>query len=219
MAVDLAERPDAAAPDDSAKRRQILEGARRVFLASGFDGASMNEVAREAGVSKGTLYVYFASKEALFEALLRADMQLQAERFFDLPDDAAPGAALQRLGVSLLAALARPQSVAQIRTVVGVTAKLPQLGRAFHEAGPAYGASRLAVWLERQTADGRLAVDDPESAAAQFVELCKASLFSRLIFGVVDSLSEGEIDANVRRAVDVFLRAYGVRTDSTSPRA
>ena len=62
------------APDsrgsEAAKRRQIIDGARRVFLAQGFDAASMGEIAREAGVSKGTLYVYFKSKEELFEAIV-----------------------------------------------------------------------------------------------------------------------------------------------------
>ena len=45
-----------------------MEGARQVFLSQGFDAASMGEIARRAGVSKGTLYVYFDSKERLFEA-------------------------------------------------------------------------------------------------------------------------------------------------------
>jgi AcrR family transcriptional regulator len=53
------------ADEDSSKRRQILEGARKVFMNLGFDGASMGEIARAAGVSKGTLYVYFADKSPL----------------------------------------------------------------------------------------------------------------------------------------------------------
>ena len=52
--------------EDSAKRRQIVQGARSIFLAQGFDAASMNDIARAAGVSKGTLYVYFDKKEQLF---------------------------------------------------------------------------------------------------------------------------------------------------------
>ena len=63
------ERPAVQADDDSAKRRQIIEGARAVFLSQGFDAASMNDIARAAGVSKGTLYVYFKHKGELFEAL------------------------------------------------------------------------------------------------------------------------------------------------------
>src|SRR5260370_7219755 len=66
--------------DGSAKRRQIMEGARTVFLADGFDGASMNDIARVAGVSKGTLYVYFESKEQLFKALIPEELRKHAER-------------------------------------------------------------------------------------------------------------------------------------------
>src|SRR3974390_1136510 len=56
--------------EDNSKRRQILDGARKVFMDLGFDGASMGEIARAAGVSKGTLYVYFTDKCALFEAMV-----------------------------------------------------------------------------------------------------------------------------------------------------
>jgi AcrR family transcriptional regulator len=55
----------ASGDEESAKRRQIIEGARAVLLAQGFDAASMNDIARAAGVSKGTLYVYFKHKEQL----------------------------------------------------------------------------------------------------------------------------------------------------------
>ena len=74
--------------EDSAKRRQILAGARGVFLAQGFDAASMNDIARAAGVSKGTLYVYFDNKEQLFEAIVEEECDAQAEGIFNLdPDD------------------------------------------------------------------------------------------------------------------------------------
>jgi AcrR family transcriptional regulator len=64
--------------EDSAKRRQIVQGARAVFLERGFDAASMSDIARAAGVSKGTLYVYFADKEQLFEAIVREECLVHA---------------------------------------------------------------------------------------------------------------------------------------------
>ena len=70
------------AGEESSKRRQILDGARKVFMDLGFDAASMGEIARTAGVSKGTLYVYFPSKIDLFEALVRSDRDQQAEQSF-----------------------------------------------------------------------------------------------------------------------------------------
>ena len=59
-----------AAGEDPIKREQILDGAFRIFLRDGFDAASMNDITREAGVSKGTLYVYFKNKEDLFGAII-----------------------------------------------------------------------------------------------------------------------------------------------------
>src|SRR5258707_7125291 len=99
-----------AAPDeDSAKRRQIVDGARKVFLAQGFDAASMGEIARVAGVSKGTLYVYFENKEQLFEAIVGQECRGHAERIFDVdPDDHDVGAALTRLGIAYVQFLCRP---------------------------------------------------------------------------------------------------------------
>ena len=141
--------------EDNAKRRQILDGARRVFLADGFDGASMNEVARSAGVSKGTLYVYFTDKQDLFAALIRDEKQSQAEQLcrFDT-DDVDVRATLLALGVRLMELMTRPESIAQLRTVVAVAAKFPAIGRAYYEAGPLFGRRRLAA-LFRPTGRGR----------------------------------------------------------------
>src|SRR3974377_208624 len=96
--------------EDSAKRRQIIEGARAVFLAQGFDAASMNDIARAAGVSKGTLYVYFDNKEQLFEASVEEECNAQAEGLFDLgPKDHDVEAVLKRLGVAYVRFLCRPE--------------------------------------------------------------------------------------------------------------
>src|SRR5262245_64960452 len=85
--------------EETAKCRQIIDGARAVFLAQGVDAASMGEIARQAGVSKGTLYVYFDSKEELFAVVAREACKAQAENLLDLdPDDHDVEAVLTRLG-------------------------------------------------------------------------------------------------------------------------
>src|ERR1700677_2284359 len=99
--------------DGGAKRRQVMEGARTVFLASGFDGASMNDVARAAGVSKGTLYVYFDSKEQLFEALIREQRRQQAERLTELSMDSRDvREVLLNFGCRLIEMMSRPDTLA-----------------------------------------------------------------------------------------------------------
>eukprot|EP01032_Pedospumella_encystans_P027055 gene27055-30587_t len=73
-----------AAGSDPVKRGQILDGAHRVFMKMGYDAASMNDVTREAGVSKGTIYVYFQSKEELFAALIERAKGLFTESVREL---------------------------------------------------------------------------------------------------------------------------------------
>src|SRR5271165_2456196 len=105
--------------DESAKRRQIMDGARAVFLAQGFDAASMGEIARAAGVSKGTLYVYFDSKERLFQAIVQEACHAQAQGVFSL--DPAAGdveAVLTRLGREYVRFLCRPGAMSPLRTVI-----------------------------------------------------------------------------------------------------
>ena len=75
-----------AAGQDPAKRQKILDGAKRCFLSVGFEAASMNEITAEAGVSKGTIYVYFADKEELFAELIdreRGNMLISAQQLLE----------------------------------------------------------------------------------------------------------------------------------------
>ena len=159
--------------DGGAKRRQIMEGARQVFLNSGFDGASMNDVARAAGVSKGTLYAYFNSKEELFEAIIRAEKSQSAERMCAfLPDHSDPRVMLTDFGVRLLTRMAEPSTLALSRVVIAAAEKFPNIGRTFFEAGPLYGNQRLAQRLRELEQAGLVSVPDPERAAWHFLDLC-----------------------------------------------
>jgi len=199
----------AAGPNDD-KARQILDGARRVFLRDGFDGASMNDIVRAAGVSKGTLYVYYPSKEALFAALIRHDKRQQAEQSCRWATDAEDvREALTRVGRSFMAMMARADHVAQVRTVMAVAPKFPEIGRAFYEAGPLYGTDRLERLLTRHVEAGALVADDPHRAAVHFIQLCQGDLYRRLMFCIDEVFSEAEIEETISAAVDVFLRAYG----------
>lgn len=200
---------DAPHSDGGAKRRQVIDGARAVFLSAGFDGASMNDIARAAGVSKGTLYAYFESKEQLFEALVREDREQQAERLCVFPPEGGdPVLLLREFGRRLVEMILRPETVAQVRVVLAATARFPQLGRAFYDAGPRYGIQRLAAQLERFDKAGTLDIADPELAARQFINLCCADFHKKVLFGLVEAATPEAIDAGVDEAVAFFLKVY-----------
>jgi AcrR family transcriptional regulator len=205
--VDAKQAPDLA--EDSAKRRQIVEGAREIFLARGFDAASMNDIARAAGVSKGTLYVYFADKEQLFAAIVEQECSAHAEGVFDL-DSADPDveSALIRFGNAYAAFVCRPEKASALRTVTAIADRMPEIGRTFYETGPAVGIARFAAYLRAQTEAGILAVDDAEVAAAQFMDSCQSTLSKPVLFNFRDAPKPQQIDHVVRIAVRTFLAAY-----------
>ncbi|MFA5901900.1 MAG: TetR/AcrR family transcriptional regulator [Hyphomicrobium sp.] len=208
MPVSLADAPKIPV-EEGVKRRQIIEGARKVFLAQGFDAASMGEIGRQAGVSKGTLYVYFENKERLFEAVVEDERRGQAEQVFSLdPQDHDVEAVLTRLGKAFVAFLCQPSSISPLRTVMSIAERMPEIGRSFYEAGPQCGMDRLAAYLDAQVAAGALQVEDTEVAAAQFLESCLATLFKPLIFNAGSAPTEARIAHVVGIAVRTFLAAY-----------
>lgn len=196
---------------DGAKCRQIMEGARAVFLERGFDAASMGEIARRAGVSKGTLYVYFDSKEELFETIFEVESRAQAEQVFSLdPEDRDVEAVLTRLGCAFVRFQCEPGRLSPLRTVISIAGRMPALGQRFYDAGPATGVARLGDYLDAQIAAGVLAIEDREVAAAQFLDACQATLFKPMMLAGAPPPSEARIAHVVGIAVRGFLAAYRV---------
>ncbi len=199
--------PNAA--DDSAKRRQIVQGARAIFLAKGFDAASMSDIARAAGVSKGTLYVYFENKEQLFEAIVHEECLVHAEGAFALDHgDHDVEAALTRLGNAYVGFLCTAEKASALRTVAAIADRMPEIGRVFYETGPAVGIAKLADYIQAQSDSGVLAVDDCRVAAAQFLDACKSTLFMPVLFNFGEAPQADSIQYVVAIAVRTFMRAY-----------
>lgn len=200
--------PPAAEAADSAKRRQIIEGARAVFLAQGFDAASMSDIARKAGVSKGTLYVYFKSKDELFEAITEEQCHLQAESVFELDDaDHDVAAVLTRLGRVFTHFMCN-RSTSPIRTVIAIADRMPEIGRQFYETGPAVGIAKLARYLEAQVAAGVLQIEDCNVAAGQFLDSCLSVTFKPVLFNFAPPPPQERIEYVVGIAVRTFMKAY-----------
>jgi len=194
---------------DGRKRRQIIDGACRVFLERGFDAASMGEIAREAGVSKGTLYVYFKSKEELFEAIVEGQCSLQGEQIFTFDaNDSDVEAVLTRLGDAFVRFMCRPGGISPLRTVIAIADRMPELGAKFYQSGPARGIASLQAYLEGQVATGLLKPHDCEVVAAQFIDSCLSMTFKPLLFNVSGPPTDEQISRVVRTAVRTFLAAY-----------
>lgn len=200
-------------PLPPAKQRQILDGARRVFLEVGFERACMDHIAARAEVSKATIYNHFHDKKDLFIACVLEQARGMRERLVALL--ASPSgdveADLQQFGEALLAFLVSRDALALRRMILADMARFPELGKALLEDGALVTRARLSEYLEAQAQAGALRLDDPRLAAFQFISLCQSDLYLLVEFGaVVDPPPERILDA-VRGAVRTFLRAYGPR--------
>jgi AcrR family transcriptional regulator len=199
---------------DNAKRRQILDGARKVFLVEGFEGASMNDIARVAGVSKGTLYVYFESKERLFSVIVDEERQSHVAAIFDFDyNNADVEAVLMRIGVQLTTFITQPRIISAMRAIMGIAERLPDLGEHFYETGPCFSRGKLAAYLDIRVAAGQLDIPDTMLAAAQFMELSHGPLLKPMLFMATKTgPSQERIRVVVESAVRLFMAGYAAKT-------
>lgn len=200
-----------AAGQDPVKRGQIMEGARRVFMDKGFDAASMNDVTREAGVSKGTIYVYFDNKEELFEALIEEERGKIFQNLYEVLDrEDNLRDVLEDFGMALSYKVTSDKVVMAQRTIIGAAERIPELGLRFYEEGPIKGHAKMKAFFDRAIAKGLLKIPDTDLAAYQLSELCMAGLLRQRLYGYRrQSPPEHEIKYVVRAGVDVFLKFYG----------
>ncbi|MDP3262315.1 MAG: TetR/AcrR family transcriptional regulator [Tabrizicola sp.] len=193
------------------KYDQVLEGARTVFLRDGFERASVDDIAREAAVSKATIYAYFPDKQLLFLEVARCECQRQAEE----AEAAVGGEVPVRMALTIAAErivqfLTSEFGQRMFRIVVGEGERFPGLGREFHDYGPGLIHARLVHHLGCYVENGTLRIDDLHLAADQFAQLCKAGVHEKLIFGIEMSVKPSDVQRSVQGAVDMFLARYGV---------
>src|SRR5215475_6719366 len=194
--------------EDSSKRRQILDGARKVFMDLGFDGASMGEIARAAGVSKGTLYVYFADKSRLFEAIVEEEKLEQSKTAFNFDPERDVDTTLPEFGRAYVSLLCRPGGGSAIRTVMAIAERMPEVGSRFYTHVIAHTVDRFAAYLEARGKLGELVMEDYQLAAWQFMQMCQATRFQAFIFQAKPSPSPEQIAKVVDSATRVFFAAY-----------
>jgi len=190
---------------------QVVDGAREIFMRDGFEGASVDDISRAAGVSKATLYSYFPDKRLLFSEVARLECNRQAQEALDVIDVNAPIDVVLRMSADRVVRFFLSDFGQQVfRICVAESYRFPELGRRFYESGPAMLRQRMGFILKPYVERGDLLIDDMELATSQFGELCKSDLFVRRLCGLADTFTEDEIARVVDGVVAVFLARYRV---------
>ena len=189
------------------KRDAILHAGVRVFMEQGFESASMDEVARIAGVSKATIYSHFDGKQDLFGAIIMGRCEamipiIEAAALGDQP----PAEALRTIGRQFLDLLMSKGPLSLYRVVLAEAGRFPALGRTFYQSGPDKVAAALADYLARQHKAGVLDVPNPRVSAEQFFGMVLGHTHIRLLLGITETAPEpDERSRIVELAVRTFL--------------
>jgi AcrR family transcriptional regulator len=192
------------------KYDQVIAGARQVFMADGFEGASVDDIARAAGVSKATLYSYFPDKRHLFIEVATTECSQMADQVLQMVHDSSPPRVVLTVAATHLVTFLLSDFAQQcFRICVAERDRFPELGQAFYASGPEMGRDRLSEYLSDAVERGELVIDNICMAAEQFSELCKVKLWTRAVFGIQDKFTQDEIDEVARYAVDMFMARFG----------
>jgi TetR/AcrR family transcriptional regulator, mexJK operon transcriptional repressor len=198
------------------KHREIMQAATATFIANGYDGTSMEEIATKAGVSKQTIYKHFTDKERLFSEIVLATTDQVEEvvslvlRAFAERRDVEK--TLQQLGRRFLDAVMQPELLKLRRLVIANADRMPQLGRAWYESGFERVLVALATSFARLTEERLLRTDDAYAAANHFAgALLWIPVNEAMFTGNDKPKSAAELDRLAKAAVNAFLLAYGTQ--------
>jgi TetR/AcrR family transcriptional repressor of mexJK operon len=191
------------------KAEAILAAAERAFLAAGFGAVTMDAIAREAGVSKATVYAHFTGKEELFGAVVA---HLSRRRFHGFSVDALNPvdieASLTTIVTRFLDLVLSPEAIALNRIIIGEVTRFPMLGELFWAAGPERSRAQIEAFMRRAAAAGTLAIPDPRLAAEQLVALARGEIHLRSLLRLEDPTNPAAMRTAATSAVTTFLRAF-----------
>lgn len=193
------------------KRDTILTAATRVFIQHGYEGASMELVAKTAGAARRTLYNHFPEgKEQLFHAVV--ERMWKAFPLMSIATEEAmlsdPGKGLSAIGHAIGNFWMSPLSVSFLRMIIGETKRFPRLMQKFFEAGKTAAVGAIRDYLGALGKRGTLNIPDAEPASEQFIGMIDESLLWVRVMGSDQELSLQRITNVVDHAVTIFLGHY-----------
>lgn len=193
------------------RREAILTVAARYFLDHGYSATAMSAIAATLGGSKGTLWSYFPSKEELFTAVIdqaTTSFRLQLSETLNQRGEIEP--TLRNFCRRLLEKIASPDAIALHRLVVAEAGRFPEIGLIFYDRAPRLTIALLADYLADAMGRGQLRQAPPADAAYFLMQMCMARCQQQLLLGLIDKVSPALAEAEVERALDLFMRVYAI---------
>lgn len=193
-------------------RELILKAATEAFVAHGYAGVSIDQIAAQAGVSKPTIYSHFEGKEQLFVAIMNSICDNFEEPLLGQAADSQElPAILNRIADNYTRSILQPGVIAMHRLLVAEAERFPELSRRYYEVGPERVHRTLARFLLSRMARGEIRQADPLQLAQFFAALVIAPMRTRCLFAVETKIDWTALDRQNRAAVALFLAGCDAR--------
>jgi AcrR family transcriptional regulator len=204
-------KPDLAAR--LSKRELVVIAASKLFLADGYGATGMNAIAKEAGVSKATVYSYYGDKSSLFaDVMLRMCEEMGEHRQMEGLVGPSPEDALRAIALHGLHRVLETVHRQILQRVVAESREFPELGKKFWETGPGRMEGLVARYLEDAKRRGILDVDDPARVATRLVGQVTGLYLLPMLAGIRSRPSEAEIRRDVDDIIAGFMASRRPRT-------
>jgi AcrR family transcriptional regulator len=195
------------------KRERVVVAASKLFLDDGYGATGMDAIAKEAGVSKATVYSYYGDKSSLFaDVMVRMCEEVGGHRQVEGLAGASLEDSLRAISLFWLNRMLETLDRKILQRVVAEAGEFPELGKKFWDTGPGRIEALLARHLEDAKRRGLLDVDDPAGATASLMGQLAGLYLLPMLAGVRKRPSEAEIRRGVDDVIVGFLAARRPRT-------
>mgnify|MGYP000106076943 FL=1 len=196
---------------NEAKRQQILDAAIDLFIEQGFVATSMDLIAKNADVSKQTVYSHFGNKDDLFSASVECKCESLKLVDLSLHNLSDPQAVLLKLAKNFTDFLTSKEACAMHKICVFESSAYPQVSDIFYQAGPLRVTNKVTELMINLHQEKILTIENPRHAALQFLNMMKGELWTQIEFNTKERISPEEVDVYLKDSVDFFIRGYANR--------
>jgi TetR/AcrR family transcriptional regulator of autoinduction and epiphytic fitness len=173
------------------RRGEIIDAARTVFARRGFEGGTIDEVAREAGIAKGTVYLYFRSKPEIFKAVFEHDMKALKQSTMDRVD--AAGTLREKIQAFTLARLQNAEARSDFFRIMDAEQGNLAISRSQYRNWLREPVLHLAEAIEDAIKRGEIRPVPAEKAAWSIADMTRGTIQRRLL-GQIDCTLEEEAE-------------------------
>ncbi len=192
------------------KRQAILNAAKRVFIAHGYSGTSMEAIAEAAPVSKPTLYNHFKGKQELFAAVIESQCEAVLNTLSSVKTELLdPVAGLKAIAGAFVELIYAEEALQLYRLIIAEQKHFPELGELVYRSGPEPVLRQLSSYLAELHARGALHIADVETSSRLFLDMLKGDQHFRCLLGLQSGLEDAAKQRLIDAAVSLFLKGHG----------